>query len=350
MNARYLAIWKLIGANTLVAGGNLELVRLNEPRLVATVTADPEPFFPHIDQSVAIANRIWKGLIGVFASDQSGTFQQWFAAEVESVKAGRAHKGVFLVFEGETDVPAPNFTKRRDTDVLAVCFDAIDKSELKEVFRQSIQATMAGLSISLPTNADRQIESVGETIYLVEPDTEKPIYTFSVQMGAPKLSLATPLSDAVVSEAAKRISKVISDKTLVRPASLLFTSLNRTTDPLQAFIAAWSALEIFVNATFKATYESQWFDIMENGAPDAAKPVFERFKDVMKDRYRLADKFLIIASVLDASIATADADEFRRLRIIRDALLHGLETPVHLPTEATQSLLSKYMLLHIDKT
>jgi hypothetical protein len=96
---------------------------------------------------------------------------------------------VFLVFEGETDVPAPNLTKRRDTDVLAVCFDAIDKSEVEEMFRQPVQAAVAGLILSLPANADSQIESVGEIIYLVEPDSEKPIYTFRVQMGAPRLSL-----------------------------------------------------------------------------------------------------------------------------------------------------------------
>ena len=114
------------------------------------------------------------------------------------------------------------------------------------------------------------------------------------------------------------------------------------------FIAAWLALEIFVNASFKATYESRWFDIMENGAPAAAKPVFERLRDVMRDKYRLADKFLVIASVLDSDAAAMDIDEFRRLKGIRDSLLHALETPAHLPTESVQKLLLKYMTLHLD--
>src|SRR5713101_23199 len=52
----------------------------------------------------------------------------------------------------------------------------------------------------------------------------------------------------------------------------------RATDELQGFIAAWSALEIFINGTFKATYEVRWFEIMEDGAPASAKPVFERLK------------------------------------------------------------------------
>jgi hypothetical protein len=286
----------------------------------------------------------------VFPSDQGSTFEEWFTKELGNVKASRANqKGVFLVFEGETNVLAPDFRMRKDTEKLAVCFDAIDKSEARELFGPAIQSVMAILSLSLPANADRQIERIGEVIYLVDPDSEKPIYTYSAQIDAPRLSIASPLTEAIISNAATRISKTIDDKTLARPASLLITSLNRATDALQAFIAAWSALEIFVNANFKATYEAQWFDIMENGAPLAARPVFERFKDVMSDKYRLADKFLIIASVLDASGAATDAGEFRQLKTVRDSVSHALETPAHLPTEAVQRLLLKYMLLHIDR-
>ena len=211
-----------------------------------------------------------------------------------------------------------------------------------------MQAILTALVLSLPANADRQVEKVGEVIYLVDPDNGKPIYTFNIQGGAARFSLASPLTEDLVVDAGKRVSKVIGDKTLERPSSLFITSLNQATDTLQAFIAAWSALEIFVNASFKATYESRWFDIMENGTPAAAEPVLERFKDVMSDKYRLADKFLVIASVLDSDAAATDTDEFRRLKGIRDSLLHALEAPAHLPTESVQKLLLNYMTLHLD--
>jgi hypothetical protein len=87
---------------------------------------------------------------------------------------------------------------------------------------------------------------------------------------------------------------------------------------------------------------------MEAGAPASAKPVFERFQNVMSDKYRLADKFLVIASVLDSAAATEDAKEFRRLKKLRDGLLHALDTPSSvLPTEAVQKLILKYMKLHL---
>lgn len=349
MKAQYVAVWKLHGASKLASNASsVELARLSSPALVASVTAEPEPLFLHIDRSAAILTQFLKG---VFAPDKDGTPEERLAAELENVKARRAKesgKGVFMTLEGETEIPTPDFKTRRDTDEFAVCLDAIEKPEIREVFRPSVQAILTALALSLPANADRQVEKVGEVIYLVDPDNGKPIYTFNIQGGAVGISLASPLTEDLVVDAGKRVSKVIGDKTLERPSSLLITSLNQATDALQAFIAAWSALEIFVNASFKATYEPRWFDIMENGAPAAAKPVFERFKDVMSDKYRLADKFLVIASVLDADAAATDAEEFRRLKGIRDSLLHALETPAHLPTEAVQKLLLKYLTLHLD--
>jgi hypothetical protein len=350
MRAQYIAIWKLLGANTLQSEtGSLELARLNNPTFVATLVADPEPFFQHIDQSAAIGSQLLSGILGF---GRTGTSEERIAAEIESLqarRAGQSKQHVFLVLEGETSVPAPNFGQRKDTDGFAVCFDAVDKSQLRKSFLPSIQAVLASISLGLSANADRQIEQVGEVIYLVEPSSEKPIYTFSVQMGSAKLSIASPLSELIVADTAKRIPALITDKTLTRTTSLLAASLSRETDALQAFIAAWSALEIFVNATFKATYESQWFDIIEDSAPAAAKPVFQRFKEVMSDKYRLSDKFLIIASVLDPSAATTDSGEFRSLKSVRDKLLHALETPTHLPTEVVQKLLLKFMALHVDR-
>jgi hypothetical protein len=350
MKVQYVAVWKLHGANKLAADAStLELARLNDPALVASVTTDPEPYFLHIDRSAAIGTQLLKGL---FAPEKDGTPEERLAAELDSVKSRRAKqtgKGVFLVLEGETDVPAPNFETRKDTDEFAVCFDAIEKPEIRKSFRPSVQAILTALSLSLPANVDHQVERVGDVIYLVDPDNGKPIYTFGFQGGSARVSLSSPLTEDVVAAVGQRVPKVIGDKTIVRPASLLITSLNRATDSLQAFIAAWSALEIFVNASFKATYEALWFGIMENGAPASAKPVFERFKEVMSDKYRLADKFLIIASVLDPSAAGTDADEFRKLKRVRDDLLHGLETPAHLPTEAVQKLLLKYLTLHLDR-
>jgi hypothetical protein len=347
----YVVVWKLHGANKLVADKSpFDLIRLDNPALIATVTDDPKPYFQHIDRATAIGAAIFK----VFsASDKGRTFAERLADDLETVRSRRAkqtEKGVFLVLECETEIQQPDFKNRRETEEFVFCLDAIEKPKIREIFHPQIQAILTAISLSLPVNADRQIERIGEAIYLVDTESHKPIYSFSLTAGSLRVSLASPLPEGMVAAARKRVSRIIGDKTLVRPADLFITSINQATDALQAFIAAWSGLEIFVNANFKATYESEWFSTIKHGAPVAAAPVFERFRGVMRDKYRLADKFLIIASVLDADAAASDAEEFARLKKIRDDLLHALETPEHLPTEAAQKLLLKYLSLHLDRT
>jgi hypothetical protein len=350
VKVRYIAIYKLRGANKLPEEAEcVRLLTLHNPDLTATLVTNPDPYFLDVDKSAALGTQLLKG---IFAPDKEGTLQERLAAEIKDMRVRRAKRagtGVFLIFEGETDISAPDFKVRRDIDEFAVCFDAISKSEIRESFRPSVQSVITALSLSLPTNADRSVEKTGDVVYLVDGDNGKPIYTFAFQGGHARGSVASPLTKDIIAESAALAQKLAAHKTMARPTSLLITSLDDATDELQGFIAAWSALEIFINATFKATYQERWFDIIEDGAPPSAKPVFERLKDVMSDKYRLADKFLVIASVLDSGAAANDAREFGGLKKFRDGLLHALDTPsLPLPTEAVQKLLLKYMKLHLS--
>jgi hypothetical protein len=349
VKVRYIAIYKLHGANRLPEESeSLELLALQSPALTATLTTNPDRHFVHIDKSAALGAQLLKG---IFAPDKEGTLQERLAVEIEDVRARRASEagaGVFLILDGEAEIPTPEFKARRDTEEFAVCIDAIAKPEIRDTFRPSAQSVLTALALSLPANADRRIEKVGGVVFFVDPDSEKPIYSYSLQGGFARGSVASPLTRDAIAEAAGLAPSLAAERSMARPGSLLITSLEQATGDLQAFIAAWSALEIFVNATFKSTYEARWFEIMEDGAPASAKPVFERFKGVMSDKYRLADKFLVIASVLDPTGAAGDAAEFRCLKKTRDGLLHALDTPSSaLPTDAIQKLLLKYMKLHL---
>lgn len=350
LQAKYVAIWKLSGANKLATDKpRLTLASSQEPQALATITADPAPDFVHIDRANALATQILKG---VFTPEKGGSLEERLAAEIASISTSRAKKteaGIYLVIEGNKDVPLPDFKARRDTLDFSVCLDVIDKKEIRASFRPFVYAALFALGLSHLPNADRQIEKIGEVVYLIDPESEKPIYTISMSIGNARLSLSSPLTEDVISVAGKRVPALMLGRAMGRSISLINTSFDRETNPLQAFIAAWSALEIFVNANFKDVYEARWFDVMESGAPVCGKPVFERFKDVMHDKYRLADKFLIIAAMLDPEAATADDQEFRRLKKIRDDLLHALASPDELPTEAVQGLLVKYMRAHLDR-
>ncbi len=350
MLANYVAVWKLRGANRLVAKQTtVVLASSSEPEITASVTADPEPHLCHIDRAGALATLLLQGL---FAPEKDNTPEERLAAGIEAVQARRAKqtgKGVFLVFAGKEHVPSREPVSQRDTKEFAVCFDAVDKEAVRSKFRPFVDATLTACGLSLAPQADRQVEKIGEIVYLDDAENRKPIYSFTVSSGGARVSQSTPMTEDEISAAGPRVSALMADEAMARPVSLLQLSFDQRTDALQAFIAAWSALEIFVNANFKAIYEGRWFSVMESGAPGAATPVFERFRDVMRDKYRLADKFLIIAAVLDPEDATVDDQEFRRLKKSRDDLLHAFKTPTQLPTDAVQKLLLKYMKSHLDR-
>jgi hypothetical protein len=180
MKVRYIAIYKLHGANRLSEETeSVELLALPKPALTATLTTNPEPYFLHVDQSAALGAQLLKGL---FAPDKAGTLLERLAAEIEDVKARRASQtgtGVFLVMDGEADIPAPEFKARRDTSEFAICIDAIAKPEIRGAFRPSAQSVLTALGLSLPANADRRVDKIGDVVFLVDPDGGKPIYAFS---------------------------------------------------------------------------------------------------------------------------------------------------------------------------
>jgi hypothetical protein len=347
--ARYIGVWRLQGANALAPGvSNREIGALANPKFTAHITAEPELYFPHIDLGSALGTQLLKG---IFTPDDKGTFQERLAAEIANIKARRAQqteKGVFVVVEGEADIGEPNLRDLREVDDFRICFEAFDKDEFLGAFRPVVQAALTAIGLSLTGDADRKFERIGHVAFLVAATDGKPIYSFQLKGGAVSAYLSSPLTGEVIARAAMRFKGIRDDDKLTRPVALLAASLDQKADPLQAFIASWSALEIFVNAMFKQTYEAEWFKIMETGAPASGRPVFERFKEVMSDKYRVADKFVVIASVLDPECAEADAEEFLRLKKIRDNLLHALDTPAHLPTEQIQKLLLKYLGLHVD--
>lgn len=350
MKTRYIAVYKIHGANKLPNDTEQEeFCALEKPAIKTILSANPEPHFDHIDKSAAIGTQLLKGM---FAPDKEGTLEERLAAEIEAIKASRIQRtgnGVFLIIEGEQDTQIPEFKVRKDTQDFAISLDDISKPEIRNEFQAAVKSIILALGLSLSPNADRRVEKIGEVIFLVDPNDEKPIYIYNIQGGVAHCSVSSPLTQEIIDEAISLAPSLLKEKKIARPVSLLTTSLEDVTNELQTFISAWSALEIFANATFKETYQECWFQIMKSGAPDAANPVFERFQDVMKDKYRLTDKFLIIASVLDPDNATTDADKFSELKKVRDGLLHALDTPQSpLPIGEIQNLLLKYMKLHLN--
>jgi hypothetical protein len=241
-------IYKLHGINALPNGAaEVALVTLTAPILSVLLTAAPEPHLTEIDRARAVANQLLKGL---FAPDNQGAFDERLAAEIAVLKEARANtttSGVFAVFKGEADISVPAFKARRDTKEFGISLDDISKDEIRERFRPPVQAVLSAMTLSVPAGSDLEFEKVGEVIYVLDDGSTKPIYVLNVQMGSARLSVARPLTDDAIGIAAALAARLNAETGSLRTYSLLRTSLDRATNDLQGFIAAWSALEIFVN-------------------------------------------------------------------------------------------------------
>ncbi|NMG49041.1 hypothetical protein GO613_13115 [Azoarcus communis] len=116
---------------------------------------------------------------------------------------------------------------------------------------------------------------------------------------------------------------------------------------LHAFIAAWTALEIFIAKQFKELQSSITINI--NGAT-SHKDFSSRMISVMNDKYRLADKFAALSNYYDSTDADKDIAEFKRIKEIRDKFFHKMEGEVkNLPLDQTRQLISKYLQIYLEK-
>jgi hypothetical protein len=138
-------------------------------------------------------------------------------------------------------------------------------------------------------------------------------------------------------------------KFVERVVRLPTASLQTEGDALRAFLHAWTALEILINKTFKR-YETQFFsELSEGNHPKARLQYLERIREVMGNKYRLTDKFALIAALLSPADADEDVRQFKQAKKERDNLTHGQDVAeATLPISMAQSLVRKYVRLHLD--
>ena len=125
------------------------------------------------------------------------------------------------------------------------------------------------------------------------------------------------------------------------------------TDRLKAFLSGWAALEILIGKAFK-TYEQDFLSPLKNAGQATLRDRFlGRIKEVMNDKYRLTDKFVVVAAVLFPAAPERELDEdlktFCRLKNLRDSIAHGDEfSEKALPIHEVAALLRKYVIAHVE--
>lgn len=191
---------------------------------------------------------------------------------------------------------------------------------------------------------------MSDGVFLIREDN-KPVYSYSIEVSG-NLSVSSGLSDDTIRFVTDKAKALGKRQDLVDTARLLARSLDERNDDLLTFLSVWSGLEIFVNKNFKDYEKMAFMKLSGRDASTLPHKFVQRIKSVMKDKYRLSDKFSVLSFELASSSSyEEDIDKFEQIKNIRDKLMHGQEVHISsLPIDETRMLLCKYLKLHMQRS
>jgi hypothetical protein len=347
MRYTYTAAWAVVGGISLREEG-LPTVLASSESAQFMLTRAPDALLARVDEASAVGRLMLKGLVG-----QRGTmdFQNALASEIEEIKAERKKKiGVqaVLLFQAQGEIEASVKQPLHEHDTFVVTFDAVEKSRVRQLHQTDIEAMK--VAIAFESDVPSRFAYLTDGTYLLN-DAGKPVYSISFSMNA-EASVSTPLSE----ETAKRIGDryaALNQENDIDSVERLFSQMAEYgTDRLKAFLSGWAALEILIAKSFKS-YEQAFLSPLTNAEqPTLRERFLARIKDVMKDKYRLTDKFIAVTAVLFPDIESAEAEknytDFCKLKGLRDSIFHGEPfSEKDLPVHELAALLRKYVVARI---
>ncbi|MEW5943813.1 MAG: hypothetical protein AB1710_08180 [Pseudomonadota bacterium] len=347
MRYSYIVAWSVVGGVNLPKDSQpIELYRSEHCRFVLTNT--PDDLLAEIDRGSAVGRLMLKGLFG---QSKAAKFPVALAAEIGEIKAERAKKAgaqAVLVVEANGQIDATLTKPVGELEDFIVTFDAVDKQAVARIHRDEIEAMK--LAVAFESETPSRFASLAEGTYLIN-EAGKTVYSISFSMSG-EATVSTVLSDEGADRISARYAMLQQANDLESVERLFAQMSDYGTDRLKAFLSGWAALEILVAKAFKR-YEHAFLSPLTNAGQTTLRESFlDRIKDVMKDKYRLTDKFLAVAAVLfpgapDNEIQ-ADFDKFKQLKQLRDSISHGEEfSEKNLPVHELAAMLRKYVLAHI---
>ncbi len=346
----YKAAWSVVGGIFLPKDAQpIELYRSEHCRFI--LTNNPDILLTDIDTGLAVGRLMLTGL----EDQRNAEFPAALEAAVQEIKTERANKfgsqALVLVVEANGEIDAKIGESSREYSEFIVTFDAVDKRKVARIHQSEIESMK--LAVAFESEPPSRFSILGEGVYLTN-EAGKIIYSISFSMSG-EAAVSTSLSDERVGQISSRYAMLQKSNDMESIERLFSQMADYETDRLKAFLFGWTALERLIAKAFK-TYEHAFLSPLTNADQTTLREIFlDRIKDVMKDKYRLADKFIAVASVLFPRASDnemqEDIKQFRQLKQLRDSISHGEEFfEKDLPIHELSALLRKYVLAHVTTT
>jgi hypothetical protein len=193
------------------------------------------------------------------------------------------------------------------------------------------------------SNASPDTHFIGDIVYL-EAKNDLLVYSKTLEMGAVGLITSSHLTDQATQAARQYLPAMMNEDRVEVAISLFVQSQKRENDNLRAFIAAWSALELLTNRLSKVVRTEREKQLQRGVSVSWDKDL----RNVRPEDYRMRDRFLSVASILDPAGASIDLQTFVRVNDKRSGFYHRMDVPERdLPTNEVQMLFRKYLRLNL---
>jgi hypothetical protein len=337
---RYEAVFSAQAINQ-PTDGDVEILAEPTSGVRMAIVACPDALLRVGDRGAALATVMLKKM---FQGIQ-GEIDELLDAEIAAIASRRrktAGSSAFVVITVDSEIDVDLDQEGVAHADFRVFNDLIDKEPIRQRARKVVDRALAALLLA--TDMEPRCDRLGEHVFLL-PREGGVVYSISFTARA-----GAVVSRQIRAEDAERVrglfAAISKGPDLVSVLSLLRAATDGSTEPLRRFLCAWSAIEIFTNKTFPDS-ERRWIaEATKDRGPLEAAHV-RRISDVMKDKWRLMDKFALNATMLDAPGAETDVGTFKSMKDLRDQLLHGgVQDTSRLPADTVIALTRKQLRLH----
>ena len=348
MRYSYSAAWSVVGGISLPS--EYETIELgNSTTCRFILTRNPDSVLEKVERGIAIGQLMLKGIVGLSTEPE---FNVALESELTEIRAERRRKsGSFpvLAIEARGDIDATLGEFPVDRGEYIVTFDALNKQAIRRAHRSEIDAIQ--LAVSLESELPSRFSFLNEGTYLID-ETGKLVYSMSLSMNA-DLVVSKGLSIEEYNRVSARYAMLQQSSEFTTIQRLFAEMADFGAGRLKAFLSGWTALEILIAKAFN-TYEEEFLSPLKSaGQPTLRDRFLDRVKVVMSDKYRLTDKFAVVAAVLFPTALDEVLNEvykkFQALKELRDKILHGREYQENeLPVHDLAPLLRKYIIAHLE--
>jgi len=343
MDYRYTTVHRVKGVTFGPDKIDIDLLNDDSAGLRAYLTTRLDVHSNEIDEHVAIANVLLNSMFG-----HSPNSLEQLSTEVTSIQEARRKKygeSVFLVTVVQGVVQPFQPDAEREFDGFIVYLDGSPNKQIRDKLTERVSQVVASLSFAIDNLL--AVEKVTDTVIFYREDGKR-VHSYNLT-GSANAFGSRRISDDDPPKVDGYYRSLRRNPALQQMTHLISSSLSTSDDQLRSFLTIWSAFEMFISKVF-SDYERQLLQDLEAAQnPHLPKQYLVRIKDVMNGRVRLTDKFSVISDRLDPVNAQTDVAEFAKLKKQRDTLHTKDISLEHLPIEATQRLVRKYVALHLRR-